>query len=120
MTTNQSILNNEKPSGENIKNKLNAKDKLKLLNLITVVLPAQKRFGTTEREMEAIIEVWARALGEYTTQQIVDATWKYVKMRPDFPSAADIANLIEYKHPDGKQAQTMMNSIPTTHDKLRK
>lgn len=102
MTNLQNTSHKETNSLESSKPKLNAKDKMKLLNLLTVILPAQKRFGTTEREMEAIIEVWARALGEYSIQQIVDAAWKYVKIRPDVPAASDINNIIKHGYPEAR------------------
>lgn len=99
----QNSFPNAIDSQKNIRRKLPAKDKLKLLNLMTVILPAQKRFGTTEKELEAIIEVWARALGEFTIEQITAATWQYVKMRPDVPAVCQIENIIRYGHPDGEQ-----------------
>lgn len=100
---NQDLRKNENALQQNTKLKLNANGKMKLVNLLTVIMPAQKRYGTTPAEIEAIVEVWSRALGEFDIQQIIDATWQYVKMRPDIPAPSQIENLIRYNHPDGKQ-----------------
>lgn len=93
------------------KQKLKPNDRMKLLNLLTVVLPMQKRYGTSEKELEAILEGWTRALGEFNIQQIVDATWFYVKRYPDIPAPSQIENIIRYNRIERPQ-----NPLPTQRD----
>jgi hypothetical protein len=117
MKNHQNSLSSEIGSLKSSKQKLKPNDKMKLLNLLTVILPMQNRYGTTEKEIEAIIEGWARALGEFDIKSIVDATWAYIRIRPDIPAPAKIINIIRFGHPDGEKTHTGMR-IPTQSEIL--
>ena len=76
----------------------------------------QKRYGTTEQEIEYIVEGWAIRLNEYPIRHILDAAWKYTESRSDIPTPANIINIIKFNHPEGKQKLSMLDSMPTQRE----
>ena len=80
--------------------KLSASDRLQILKLLRILFPMQKRYGTTEQEVEYIVEGWAIRLNGYKIKDILAAAWKYTETYSDIPTPANIINIINHGYPE--------------------
>lgn len=77
-----------------------SEEKASLSLTLSRVCALQRGYGKTPTEIETLVEGFSWALKAYRVKDVIEAIGKYITLRPDIPTPADIRAIIDPIKPE--------------------